>query len=332
MQPNEGHLRQIRAISLVSGGLDSLLAIRVVQSQGIEIHGLALRSLFFEPGSAEKTCKMLNVPVHIEDFTSTLLSLIQHPKHGFGAGMNPCIDCHIAMLKQAGQFMEEGGFDFIITGDVLNQRPMSQNRHALDMIAAESGFKELILRPLSAKLLGQTKPEQAGWVKREQLLDLHGRTRKPQLSLAKQFGLTGYLQPAGGCILTDTQYSERLKDLKEHEGIGNHEHIKRLRLGRHFRLENEKLVVGRNEDENMHLEKTALATDLILKPASVPGPTGLIPYTATETELLKAAAICARYSDCQNNTMTEIEILSCHGKQTVCVIPADHESIEPLRI
>ena len=322
----------IRAISLLSGGLDSQLTIRILQLQGIEIHAIVFRSLFFNAASAEDAASVLKTPIHIEEFTSTLLSLVQHPKHGFGAGMNPCIDCHISMLRRAGQIMEERGFHFISTGEVLNQRPMSQNRRALDLIALKSGYKDFIVRPLSAKRLPPTEPERRGWVDRNQLLELEGRSRKPQLALARQFDITDYPQPAGGCLLTDPLYAKRLKDLKEHEGLENPVHIARLRLGRHFRFGHSKLIVGRNHDDNCQIEATAEKSDLILKPVCFPGATGLFPTFAEESELLNAAAICARYSDCPFGTMTEIEIHSCHVRRTIRVIPAEPESIEPFRI
>ena len=223
----------IRALCLFSGGLDSQLAVCLLRDQGLAVEGLAFRSLFFDAGKAERAADRLVLPLAVEEFTPALLKLIERPRHGFGAGLNPCIDCHIAMARRAGELMRERGFRFVATGEVLNQRPMSQHRQALEQVALESGLGGLLLRPLSAQRLPETEPERLGWVDRSRLLDFHGRSRKPQMDLARRFGIAEYPQPAGGCLLTDPLYGRRLRELKAREGL-TETGIRRLRLGRHF--------------------------------------------------------------------------------------------------
>lgn len=322
----------IRAISLLSGGLDSQLAIRVLQAQGIAVQALAFKSVFFDSTGAEKAAQALAIPLIVEEFTPVILALVRHPRHGFGSGLNPCIDCHIAMIRRAGEIMRERGDHFVSTGEVLNQRPMSQTRKALLLVAAESGLADFLLRPLSARLLPETEPERRQWVNREKLLALEGRSRKAQVKLAREFGLAAYPQPAGGCLLTDPGYARRLKDLKTHEGLDDLNQIRRLRLGRHFRIGTHRLIVGRNEAENLPLEKSADASELVLRPAEVPGPTAILSAGASPEELALAAAIVARYSDRPGDQTVKIEIRSTAGTRTLECAPALQTQIEPLRI
>ncbi len=287
----------LRAVSLLSGGLDSLLAIRALQMQGIEVHALVFQSLFFSSVKGVAAAKQLTVPLIVEDFSQRILSLIKNPRHGFGVGLNPCLDCHIAMIRRAGQIMDAQGFHLISTGEVLNQRPMSQNRQALELIARESGYGERLLRPLSAKLLPATTPEKLGWVDRQQFFAIEGRSRKAQMVLAMKMGLREYPQPAGGCLLADPGYARRLQELKEHEGLDAIEAIARLRLGRHFRLGRARLILGRNQDENARLQTLLRPEDISLQPTNCVGPFGLLDGMATEENILRAAAFLARYSD-----------------------------------
>ena len=323
---------RVRALSLFSGGLDSMLAVRLLQRQGIEVHAVVFRSIFFGSSNAERAAVALKIPLRIEDFTDVILSIIESPMHGFGSGLNPCIDCHIGMLRQTGRIMEREGFQFIITGEVLNQRPMSQNRRALDLIASESGCGQHVLRPLSAKLLPASLPELRGWVRREELLDLQGRSRRRHAELAAQFGISGYPQPAGGCILTDPSYSARLKDLKAHEGLKEIKRIKLLRAGRHFRIRGIKLIVGRDRNDNELLERSAAAGDILLRCEKFPGPSAIIAGKASEDEIRTAAAICAAYAHRPAGEPAEIMVSAPNAAMPIRVTPADEALLESLRI
>ncbi|MFH1476206.1 MAG: tRNA 4-thiouridine(8) synthase ThiI [Verrucomicrobiota bacterium] len=322
----------IRALCLFSGGLDSWLAVRLLREQGIEIHGLTFTSVFFGAKAAERAARQLNVPLLIEDFTPTILTLIAHPKHGFGAGLNPCIDCHIAMVRRAGVLMQTHGFQFVGTGEVLNQRPMSQHRKALQQVALESGVGDYLLRPLSAKLLPETEPEKRKWVDRTRLLAFEGRSRKPQIALARALGIPDYPQPAGGCLLTDPLYGKRLKDLKAHEGLGDTANILRLRLGRHFRVGAVRVIVGRNQAENEQLEKERSSGEYLLKARDIPGASAILSSDATADELQQAAALCARYSDFGPGQSVSMQIQGPQGLRMLDVLPATPDMIASRRI
>jgi len=285
----------VLAIALVSGGLDSILAAKVVEGLGIKVLPVHFQIPFchrnklsfnFGPG-------LKNIILG-EDF----LDVIRRPRHGFGANLNPCIDCKILMLKRAKVLMQELGAKFIVTGEVLAQRPMSQHRKALLTIEKESGLEGLLLRPLSAQLLEETIPEKEGWVDRAKLLRFNGRSRKPQVELAKSLNIQNYAQPAGGCLLTDPEFSKRLKDLITHKEL-NLANVELLKIGRHFRLTDQaKLVVSRDELEGLALEANALSSDLIFKPPQeICGPTALGRGKFDEQLILMANAIVSSYSD-----------------------------------
>ena len=324
---------RVRTLSLLSGGLDSQLAVCVLKRQGINVHGVTFDSPFFNIAAARLAASQLNIDLHVVNFSSDIISLVKDPKHGHGSCLNPCIDCHARMLRRAGELMEELGFDFLSTGEVLDERPMSQNRRSLAIVAEESGYGKVVVRPLSAQLLPETRPESVGWVDRSQLLALRGRGRKTQLQLAKEFGLEDFPSPAGGCLLTEPNFCRRLEDLKEHEGLNGVRSINMLRVGRHFRLRRDlKIIVGRNEGDNMILEGNAELYDLVLKMEDVPGPTGLIPHTAGEDDLRLGAAICARYSDAPDGRKVGVRIRSARDVRRIEVVPADPDSVEKLRI
>ncbi len=323
--------KPIRALSLLSGGLDSQLAVRLLLVQGIEVQAVTFSSIFFDAKAAGRAARQLGVPLLIEDFTPTILTLIAHPRHGFGAGLNPCIDCHIAMVRRAGELMLARGFHFVSTGEVLNQRPMSQRANALQQVALESGVGDYLLRPLSARLLPETEPEKRGWVDRARLLAFEGRNRKPQMELARELGLSDYPQPAGGCLLTDPAYGKRLKDLKSHEGLAIIP-ILRLRMGRHFRLGAVRLILGRNQAENERLEKERNAGEYLLKTKDIPGPSAILSGTATEDELRQAAALCAHYSDCIPGQPVLVEVQDPRGPHTLSVLPATPDMVASQRI
>jgi tRNA-specific 2-thiouridylase len=301
----------VKALGLLSGGLDSLLAVCVLREQGLELAGISFGTPFFGADRGRSAAEKLGIPLMVKDITVPHLKMLRNPKHGFGSNMNPCIDCHILMVKVACGLMKEGGFDFIFTGEVLNERPMSQNKQALRIVEKESGCEGHLLRPLSAKLLDETVPEKEGKVRREKLLGISGRSRKPQIELAKKYGLKEYPTPAGGCLLTDPGFSKRLRELRERDGLDDVRSIQLLKVGRHFRLESgRKVIVGRNELENRRLEEMAAENDTILEPRVIPGPTVLIPHDGAEDDLIQAARLCARYSDADAGQTVRISILS----------------------
>jgi len=322
-----------RALSLFSGGLDSQLAVFVLKDQGIDVHGVTFESPFFDSNVARDAAERLGLPLNVTNFAGDIISLLDKPKHGFGAHMNPCIDCHARMLARAGEMMEDMGFHFLCTGEVLNERPMSQTRASLELVARESGYADLIVRPLSARLLGETKPERLGWVDRSALLAMEGRSRKNQLQLAARYGITEFASPAGGCRLTEPNFCRRLNDLKDHEGLNGVRSVTLLRFGRHFRLgETVKIIVGRNEKDNAVLEGNAELYDLILKVEDAPGPTGLMPFTANNEQVRLGAAICARYCDSPSGQPVMVKIRSSRDAKRMEVLPLSLEETEKLRV
>lgn len=271
----------MKAVTLISGGLDGTLAAKVVQNLGIELIPVHFRIPFCHDKEGDDAdilataSAVLGLAVREVELADGFLDVIRSPRYGFGSQMNPCIDCRILMLSKARDLMEECGAHFVVTGEVLGQRPMSQHRQALFIVAKRAGLEGLVVRPLSARLLPETIPEQQGWLRRETLLDFSGRGRRSQLALAKQFAVRDYAQPAGGCLLTDPHFSRRLKDIVEH-GEMNLDNVELLKTGRHFRLsKHTKLTVGRNEKENRELERMMQPDDRLFMPHLLVGPTAL---------------------------------------------------------
>jgi tRNA-uridine 2-sulfurtransferase len=314
-----------KALGLLSGGLDSILAVCVVKEQGIEVTGISFETPFFGPANAQRAAERLGVPLIVRDFTGPHLAMMKKPVFGFGSNMNPCIDCHILMVATACTIMRAEGYDFVFTGEVLNERPMSQNRNSLKLVETRSGCTGYLLRPLSAKLLDETIPEKEGKVDRARLLDLHGRSRQAQFDLAGKYGIKEYPQPAGGCLLTDPGFSRRLRDLRDHEGMDSVPALRLLKIGRHFRLPSgRKIVVGRNERDNRKIQELAGAEDTLLRPLRVPGPTVIVPGSnASEGDLREAARVCARYSDTKPGEKAFIAVHSSGGKRSMEVIRPD---------
>ena len=265
-----------KGLSLVSGGLDSRLAVCVAREAGAYMEGVCFETPFFSSDSARAAAEQLKLKLHVIDFTDDEIALIKNPPHGFGGAMNPCIDCHATMIKRAGELMVKLGFDFVSTGEVMGQRPMSQNRQSLGIVERSSGLGGRLLRPLSAKLLELTIPETTGILDREKLLDIQGRGRERQIELAARFGLTDYPSPAGGCKLTEDAFGRKLRDLMEHEGLDNRELVDLIVVGRRFRFpDGTSVMLGRDARENAILESHAhLGT--IVKHDSLPGPTALV--------------------------------------------------------
>jgi tRNA-specific 2-thiouridylase len=299
----------MKALSIFSGGLDSMLASSIIRNIGIEVLAIFFETPFFASQRARQSAHNINLPIKVINITERHLEVVKNPRHGHGENMNPCIDCHTLMFRVAGEMMEEEDAGFLISGEVLGQRPLSQNKQALSIVENESGFKGFILRPLSARLLPVTIPEQNGWVKRNSLLDLSGRSRKPQMALARDLGITDYPSPAGGCLLTDRIFSRRLKDLFSFNPGFKIDEIELLKLGRHFRLTPAtKMIVGRNKVENMEISRLAQDEDLILHTVSVPGPTVLVSGKKSSEIEKSAAELTASYSDGEGKQI-EIEII-----------------------
>ncbi len=325
--------RPVKALCMFSGGLDSLLAVCIMRKMGIIVNAVTYESPFFESYRARQMAESLSIPLQVEDFGPELMTIVRRPNHGYGSQANPCIDCHIAMLRRTGELMNSMGFDFLFTGEVINQRPMSQNAGALKLIARLSEYEQWIVRPLSAALLEPTEPERRGWIVRERMGSIEGRSRREQLRLAAYFGIKDIPAIAGGCRLTEPNFARRLIDLKDHEGLRGMRAVQLLKIGRHLRLgQSTKLIVGRNERDNMELEGGAELYDLLLKPEGVPGPTGLVPITIRDHELQMAASICARYSDAPPDRTVRIRVRSTQGVRFVETVAADPESIKPLLI
>lgn len=265
-----------KALLLFSGGLDSMLAAKILISQNIKITPVCFRSYFFGCVQARKSAEQLGLKLKVVDIGKVHLEVIKNPKYGLGKGMNPCVDCHLLMLKKAKEIMEKQKFGFIATGEVLRERPFSQNKRTFALMERELGMEGKILRPLSAKLLPETEMEKTRQVQREKLFAISGKSRKPQIALAKKFKIKKFPSPAGGCVLTDPEYSKRLKKLLENIHRADGPDCQVLRKGRIFWQDKFLIVVGRNETENKELKGLKKAGDVILVPENFPGPSVLI--------------------------------------------------------
>lgn len=319
--------KQVKAVSLISGGLDSLLSTKLLLDQGIHIEGInfftgfcveghthAIREQKFDKkkrNNALWVAEQLGIKLHIIDVIEEYRDVLLNPKHGYGKNMNPCLDCKSFMVKKAKQWMLENDFDFIITGEVMGQRPMSQRKETMPIVQAESGADDLLLRPLCAKHLPETKAEIEGWVDREKLLDFSGRTRKPQIALAKQYGFEDYATPAGGCcFLTDKQYTDKLVDMWQARGNREYEldDLMMLKVGRHIRPNKRfKMIIAREEGEVKFLEgyRNQYAH---LYPTSCNGPLALIDGEPNQEDVKIATQILARYSQGRDEGLVDVEV------------------------
>jgi tRNA-specific 2-thiouridylase len=300
-------MKRIKALAMFSGGLDSILATKLILNQGIEVEALNFRGFFCSCktglGPVESS-KWLGVPLKAVEVDDRYLKMLRNPKHGYGRNMNPCVDCKIFMLKEAKKYADEVGASFIFTGEVLDERPKSQHYPALRTIEEESGLKGRLLRPLSAKLLPETVAEKKGLVNREKLLAIRGRSRKPQMALAREFGITTYPSPAGGCLLTETEFAKRLRDLFQHRKCCSVADVALLRLGRHFRLDENKIIVGRNEAENKTLTTGKARNDLFFEVPEIAGPITVLQGRKIRKAIEIAAALTAFYSDAKTDMVT----------------------------
>ena len=307
-------MRKGKAFSLLSGGLDSLLATRLIMDQGIEVTGLHFITPFFgygkkgEEGRFEERWKRLyGMQVRIIDVSEGYFQILRHPRYGYGKNFNPCIDCKIFLFSRARILMEEEKADFLVTGEVLGQRPMSQRRDTLRIVERDSGTEGILLRPLCAKNLAPTRPELEGLVDRQRLLNLRGRNRKPQMKLAGELGIRHYPSPAGGCLLTDPVLAGRFKKFFGQKAVVSTEEVMLLQVGRHFQwADGSHLIVGRREEENEKLIRLRKREDILLQVQGIPGPLGLLRESKGKEILSLAASIVARYSKAKEREDVEV--------------------------
>jgi len=321
-----------KVVALLSGGLDSQLAVKMMQKQGFEVSAVAIKTPFcdFDCGRGcgfeiRERADTLGVDLKTVYLGDEYIEMLKNPKHGFGSGMNPCIDCRTMMFKAAKKHMEEIGAEFIISGEVLGQRPMSQHGPALRTIEKESDLRGKIVRPLSAALLAKTEPEKNGLIKRENLGMISGRSRKGQLELAKEYGIEDPPNAGGGCLLTDPAFSLRAKDLFGHIETPTTNDIDLLKIGRHFRLDQStKLVVGRNHNENEMIKSLTLPDDVLFEARDHVGPVSILRGKNNVDYLDFAAQITLRYSDAPKSE-SSIVITELNGKKTEILAKAIEE-------
>ena len=306
--------RGIKAVGLLSGGLDSTLAVKLMIDQGVDVRVLNFVTPFCTctrkgcRHEAIRVAELFGVPVKIISGGKAYIEMIKNPKHGYGKNMNPCIDCRIFMFRKAKKYMKDIGASFIFTGEVLDQRPMSQYKKAMKTIEKESELENLLLRPLSAKLLDSTIPEEEHWIDREKLLSIQGRRRLPQIELADKLGVKDYPCPAGGCRLTDPHFAKRIKESFEH-GEDTIKDIQLLKYGRHFRLKSgAKVIVGRNEEENKIIEKFQDENYILIEVIGAGSPIVLLKKIKGTSDTKKAASLCVRYSDADKDEDLNIRI------------------------
>ncbi len=334
-----------KAVALISGGLDSLLAARVVMEQGVHVEGINFFTGFCVEGhthairekdrarpkrnNALWSAEQLGIKLHIVDIIEEYKDVVINPKHGYGANLNPCLDCKIFMVNKAHEWLEAHGFDFIITGEVIGQRPMSQRKYTMPVVARDSGAGDRLVRPLCAQNLPPTLPELEGWLDRDKLFGFNGRSRKPQMALAAQYGFEGYAQPAGGCcFLTDKQYSVKLEDLWKTRGTREYDldDIMLLKVGRHLRPRADfKVIVGREEGENRFMEGYRKRFVHMI-PVSHVGPLVLLDGEIDDAAIELAARLTARFSKGRDAELVTIEINNRDGgshRLDVTPMPAD---------
>jgi hypothetical protein len=300
MNPHDvNRTKRVRALGLLSGGLDSALAAALLLEQGVEVTGLHLESPLSCRSDVREVARDLGIPLIVRAKGPEYLRLLREPRWGYGRHLNPCVDCRVFMLRRAGAELAAVGADFLFTGEVLGQRPMSQLREKIRIVDRHSGLEGRVLRPLSARLLPETEAERDGWVDRSRLLAVSGRSRHVQLAEAARLGLKRYQSPGGGCLLTDAAFARKLRDLFEHappQAVGDAD-VALLSLGRHFRLgRGLKIVLGRDAAENERLAALASGHRWLVEPADFTGPTALVCGPRGSAALDRAASLIARYS------------------------------------
>ncbi|MSP53333.1 MAG: tRNA (5-methylaminomethyl-2-thiouridylate)-methyltransferase [Gammaproteobacteria bacterium] len=346
---NPENIKQPKAVALISGGLDSMLAARVIMEQGVHVEGINFYTGFCVEGHTQAirnqdknkpkrnnalwAAEQLGIKLHIIDIVEEYKDVLLKPKHGYGQHMNPCLDCKIFMVRKAKQWADENGFDFIITGEVIGQRPMSQRKATMPIIAKESDVGSRLVRPLCAKFLPETYPEKMGWIDRNKMHDISGRSRKPQMALAEKFAIDEYAQPAGGCcMLTNEHYSKKLVDLWQAKAANNQtrdytlDDIIMLKIGRHFRpKENFKVIISRDEGESNFL-RGYRSEFTWLELTSHDGPLTIVDGHPTEEDLLLAARMTARYSQGRDADTVEVQLTTLDGVSKILNVeplPAD---------
>ena len=303
--------KNVKALVLLSGGLDSILAVKLLMDQDIDVEGICFYSNFFGCDFARKAAAGLGIKLREIDISEEFLNFLKEkPKHGYGVGLNPCIDCHALMIRKAGEIMRAERFSFAATGEVLNERPMSQNKQALKIVEKEAGLEGFLLRPLSAKLIEPTIAEKEGLVDREKLLDISGRSRKKQFELAGKFGISDFPTPAGGCMLTQEGFVNRLKELMKNKADFNSEDVELAKIGRHFWEGKIQIILGRNKEENEKLAKLAGESDIIIEPDGFIGPTALVRDNADETIINKTKELIIKYSPKAKEIKNELKFIT----------------------
>jgi len=344
--------KERKAIALISGGLDSMLATKAVQEQGLHVEGINFYTGFCVEGhthairkkdrakakrnNALWVAEQLGIKLHIIDIIEEYKNIVINPKHGYGAHLNPCLDCKVFMVSKAKEWITEHGFDFIVTGEVIGQRPMSQRKQTMPIVSKESGANDLLVRPLCAKLLPPSLPEREGWIDRESLYDFSGRSRKPQIALANEFKIKDYAQPAGGCcFLTDEHYSDKLADLWQSRGNKEYEldDIMLLKVGRHLRPRpNFKMIIAR-EDGEVNFLSGYRKSFTHMSPISHSGPLVLVDGDLSQDDIEFAASVTARYSQGRNAAKVDVRIVHQGAESVVTVIPMSaHEIAEEWHI
>ena len=328
-------MKKNKALVLLSGGLDSILATKLILNQGIEVEAINFTSPFCLCGKggcgAQKFAAELNIPLKTIRVGNKYLKMLKNPKHGYGKNFNPCLDCRIFMFKQAKNYAKEIGASFVFTGEVLGERPMSQHKNAMYLIEKEAGLKDKILRPLSAKLLPETSMEKQGVVDRSKLLAIAGRSRKPQIKLAKELEVFQYPCPSGGCLLTYKEFAAKVRDLFNHKKRVVESDIALLKIGRHFRSGLNKIIVGRNHQENQRLLTIKKITDYYFEVPDCGSPITILQGRKTQKSIEVSASLTAYYSDNSNPA-----IIVNYGRQkldkTICVTKPIYSEIKKLRI
>lgn len=328
-------MKRVKAISMFSGGLDSILSTKLIQNQNIDVIAVHFSNPFCFCGKGlskiEVVTKKLEVPLKKVKVGVDYLNMLRNPKFGYGKNLNPCIDCRIFFIKKAKKIAEQLNAQFIFTGEVLNERPMSQNKQAMDIIEKETGLKNRILRPLSAKLLPQTEMEKKGIVDRSKLLAINGRSRKPQIELAKKLGIIHYPSPAGGCLLTCKEYSKKLKDLFIHKKMISLKDVELLKIGRHFRWKKNKIIVGRNQEENNMLFSLKSRRDYYFEVPDIGSPITILKGVKTKKAITLAAKLTGLYSDAKNKKTT-VKFGKEELDRTILVDLPNFKDVEKLRI
>lgn len=328
-------MKEPKALALLSGGLDSTLAVKLIMEQGIEVEAVNFVSPFClcskNGCGASKVAREFHIPLKTVSAGRDYLNIIRKPKHGYGKNMNPCIDCRIFMLKKAKKYAQATGASFIFTGEVLDERPMSQHFKALKIIEEEAGLENEILRPLSAKLLPETSAEKRGAVDRKKLLDFRGRSRKRQINLAKEFSISDYPCPSGGCLLTYKEFADKVKDIFKHKRQVTLKDITLLKVGRHFRADKNKIIVGRSESENKSLLQLKSPKDYFFEVPDCGSPITVLQGRKTKKAIERAAALTAYYSD-NKSPQVQVHFGESSTDRITQVCRPKKEDIDKLRI